>query len=261
MFGITSFEEIKENLEKHENIFDEWISHHYQADMDWLERMKKDRFHPEHQLPDVKSIIVLGAVYSASLKSQVSSESEGEVARYARGKDYHKVLKKRLVELACFLETRNPKLEIRTYASVDSGPTVDRVLAETAGLGFFGKNTCLIDPTRGSFFFIASLMTNLDLEPTSKRQMPNCGDSKKCQNACPTGALVAPGQLDARKCISYLTIENKEGIPEDLRSRIGNRLFGCDACQEACPFNNRNSKLETPSSAYAPAGRRNSKQI
>ncbi len=248
-FGVTSFEEIKENLKKHEKIFDEWVSHHYQADMDWLERMKEDRFHPENKLPDVKSIVVLGAVYSLELGVRSLEGDKGVVARYARGKDYHKVLKKKLIELSDWLKNQQiqlstPNSQLQTYASVDSGPTVDRVLAETAGLGFFGKNTCLIDPSRGSFFFIASLMTNLVLEPTPKKQMPNCGNCQNCIKNCPTGALVEPGKLDARKCISYLTIENKEGIPESLRSKIGNRLFGCDACQEACPFNIRDLRLK-----------------
>ncbi len=236
MFGVTSFEEISKNLEKHEIVFDDWIQKGFQADMNWLKDMKEDRFHPENKLADVKSIIVLGAIYSNSGATSRGSNG-GLIARYAGGKDYHKVLKKRLVELARFLETRNSKFEIRSYCSVDSGPMVDRVLAESAGLGFFGKNSCIIDPTKGSYFFIASVLTNLELESTDKKHMPNCGDCMKCQKACPTGALVGPGQMDARKCISYLTIENKEGIPVELRSKIGNRLFGCDICQEVCPFN------------------------
>ncbi|MBU1018321.1 tRNA epoxyqueuosine(34) reductase QueG [Patescibacteria group bacterium] len=262
-FGIASFEKIKKNLKKHEKIFQKWIEKGFQADMDWLRRMKDDRFHPEHVLPEVKSVIVLGANYpncgavverwwgdgsqSQSLHNEMAPQSlhnRGVVARYARGKDYHKVLKKKLAELTSFLNSQFPIPNLpagrrgsRFYASVDSGPTVDRVLAEAAELGFFGRNTCLINPPRGSYFFIASLLTDLELPEMPQKPMPACGDCMKCQNACPTGALVASGQLDARKCISYLTIENKEGIPEDLRPRIGNRLFGCDACQEVCPFN------------------------
>ncbi len=238
--GVVSLEEIRKNLKKHEAVFDDWMKRGFSADLDYLERMKEDRFHPENKLADIKSVIVLGAIYSncGSAPSSRGSNS-GVVSRYARGKDYHKVLKKRLIELSDWLksEIRNVKSEIETYVSVDSGPTVDRVLAETAGLGFFGKNSCLIDPSKGSFFFIASLYTNLELRPTEKRHFPNCGDCQKCQMACPTGAIVKPGQIDARKCISYLTIENKEGIPVELRSKIGNRLFGCDICQEVCPFN------------------------
>lgn len=243
IYGIISINELKKALERHKVVFDEWISNHYQADMDYLEKMEEDRFHPENKLRDVKSIIVLGSTYSdcGANGGANCGANCGLVARYARGKDYHKVLKKRLVLLADFLnsnnEYRTSNVECRTYASVDSGPTVDRVLAETAGLGFFGKNCSIINPKTGSYFFIASLMTNLELEPTEKPRMPNCGDCMKCQNACPTGALVSPGIIDARKCISYLTIENKGEIPIELRSKIGNRLFGCDICQEVCPFN------------------------
>ncbi|MBU0578059.1 tRNA epoxyqueuosine(34) reductase QueG [Patescibacteria group bacterium] len=254
-YGIVSFEEVRENLKKHEKIFQEWVKKGYEADMDYLERMENDRFHPENKLPDVRSVIVLADSYCGSDVASAAADGSncGVVARYARGKDYHKVLKKRLVELAEFLklqnnEHRTSNTECRTYASVDSGPTVDRVLAESAGLGFFGKNCNIIDPSKGSYFFIASLMTNLDLEPTKKKRMPNCGDCMKCQNACPIGALVSPGVLDARKCISYLTIENKGGIPEELRPKIGNRLFGCDICQECCPFNSKNSTLKTRNS-------------
>lgn len=242
-FGIVEFEKVRENLKKHEKNYKDWVAKGYQADMDWLSRMKEDRFHPDRKFPDVKSVIVLGSIYFSGGPN--CGPNGGLVARYARGKDYHKVLKKRLIVLSDFLksEARNltyqqagPKFEIETYISVDSGPMVDRVLAETAGLGFFGKNSCIIDPSKGSYFFIASVLTNLELEPTEKKHMPSCGDCMKCIKNCPTGALVSPGKLDARKCISYLTIENKEGIPIELRSKIGNRLFGCDICQEVCPF-------------------------
>jgi len=248
MFGIVPFEVARKNLEKHEKVFQKWIENGFGADMDYLKKMQKDRYHPERKLADVKSVIVLGANYYSGDNSRDNSEDNrpingpnnspfncGKVARYARGRDYHKILKKKLIELSDFLKFENPQAE--TYVSVDSRPSVDRVLAECAGLGFFGKNTCIIDPSRESFFFIASVLTNLDLKPTEVRHMPNCGDCQKCINFCPTGALVAPGVLDARKCISYLTIENKGGIPENLRSKIGNRIFGCDACQEVCPFN------------------------
>jgi epoxyqueuosine reductase len=244
MYGIVDADTLKTALKRHKVVFDEWISRRYQADMDYLERMEEDRFNPERKLPDVRSIIVLGTSYCGPNCGPASRGPNcGLVARYAVGKDYHKVLKKRLVALSDFLKTRNSKLEIRNCVSVDSGPTVDRVLAETAGLGFFGKNCNIINPKMGSFFFIASLMTNLELEPTKKIRMPNCGDCTKCINSCPTGALISPGVLDARKCISYLTIENKDGIPIELRPKIGNRIFGCDACQEYCPFNERKQEV------------------
>jgi epoxyqueuosine reductase len=226
-FGIASISEVEAALKKHEGIFERWLGRGFQAEMDFLKKMQKDRYHPEEVLPEVRSIIVLQAWYG--------TKENGGIARFARGRDYHKVLKKKLIALSNWLKAQNP--EISTYASVDSGPTVDRVLAEVAGLGFFGKNANLIDPSKGSFFFIASLMTSVELEVTQKRRMPNCGDCHKCAEACPTGAIVAPGVIDSRRCIAYLTIENKEGIPEVLRSKIGDRLFGCDTCQEVCPFN------------------------
>jgi len=226
-FGVASIAEVETALKKHEGIFKEWLKQGYQAEMGYLEAMKDDRYHPENKLADVRSVLVLQAWYG--------SGADGNVARYARGKDYHKVLKKRLVALSEWLKAQTEGVE--TYVSVDSGPTVDRVLAEVAGLGFFGKNSNLIDPSKGSYFFIATLMTNAELPVTEKRRMPDCGDCTQCTSACPTGAIVGPRVIDARRCIAYLTIENKEGIPEELRPKIGNRLFGCDACQEVCPFN------------------------
>ena len=236
-YGITDIKTLDTALRKHQIFFDEWVKKGYEADMHYLERMEEDRFSPENKLPDVKSVIVLGTIYSDGGSNCRSNG--GLVARYARGKDYHKILKKKLIELSDWLKLQSTNYNLQTYVSVDSGPTVDRVLAECAGLGFFGKNCNIVNPRYGSYFFIASLMTNLDLPPTAIGRMPNCGDCQKCQKACPTGALVKPGVLDARKCVSYLTIENKDGIPPEFRMKIGRRLFGCDACQECCPFNER----------------------
>jgi epoxyqueuosine reductase len=231
-YGIAPIDEVKAALSRHRPVFDAWESAGYEADMDYLRRMAEDRFNPEHKLPGVKSAIVLASWYGYEQK--MCSTKEGKVARYAGGRDYHKVLRKKLDALTEYLKQWNPL--VMTYPSVDSGPTVDRVLAEAASLGFFGKNSCIIDPSKGSYFFIATLFTTMDLSATPKRQMPNCGNCTKCMDACPTGAIVKPGVIDARKCISYLTIENRGGIPEDLRPKIGNRLFGCDICQEVCPF-------------------------
>lgn len=255
-YGVVDYDTLKPALEEHEGIFEKWLLKGYHGEMGYLERMKEDRYHLKNKLPDLKSVIVLAAWYSNELRD-VSSElraqeglkaqspklAAGRVARYAAGKDYHKVLKKKLIQLSDWLKQQNPLAE--TYISVDSGPTADRVLAEAAGLGFFGKNTCLIHPSKGSFFFIASLLTNLDLTSTPKKRMPNCGDCTRCMDACPTGALKGPGQIDAKLCISYLTIENKGGIPEYLRSQVGDRLFGCDICQEVCPFNAGRAHLQS----------------
>jgi len=226
-FGVVHLPELETTLRRHHGIFESWLEKGFQADMRYLELMKADRYHPENMLPDVKSFLVLQAWYG--------SAEQGNLARYARGRDYHRVLRKKLLILSDWLKRQGEGIE--TYLSVDSGPTVDRVLAEAAGLGFFGKNSNLIDPSKGSYFFIATLMTNADLPQTEKRRMPNCGDCRKCMSACPTGAIVAPHVIDARRCIAYLTIENKQGIPIELRPLIGGRLFGCDICQELCPFN------------------------
>lgn len=237
MYAVIDIESLSPQLSKHKIIFEEWVSRGFSADLDYLDNMKEDRFSPENKLSDIKSIIVLMASYNDSSWVLNRGLNRGIIARYARGKDYHRVLKKKLIKLSNYLKKQNSSCH--TYASVDSGPTVDRVFAEFAGLGFFGKSCNLINPSNGSYFFIASLMTNVELEPTPKKCMPNCGNCNKCQKSCPTRALISPGVIDASKCISYLTIENKGIIPIELRSKIGNRLFGCDICQEVCPFNER----------------------
>jgi epoxyqueuosine reductase len=237
-FGVVAVDELREVLKEHEPVFEAWLRQGYQADMGYLEAMKADRYHPENKVRDIQSVIVLQVWYSpdgGSNSGPPSGPQYGMVARYARGRDYHKILKKKLLALSGWIKAQQPEAE--TYFSADIGPTVDRALGEAAGLGFFGKNTNLIGPSKGSYFFIASLMTDQVIPPTEKRRMPSCGDCRKCISACPTGAIVAPGVIDARRCIAYLTIENKGGIPEELRPKIGNRLFGCDICQERCPFN------------------------
>ncbi|MBN1258201.1 tRNA epoxyqueuosine(34) reductase QueG [Candidatus Peregrinibacteria bacterium] len=232
-FGVADREKILNALKEHHPVFRKWLKKGMEAKMEYLKRMENDRYHPDNKLPGFKSAIALAAWYGYEQKN--CSKDRGRIARYAAGRDYHNVLTRKLKELARWLQAENPGA--KTYVSVDSGPMVDRVIAAAAGLGFFGKNTCLIHPQKGSYFFIGVVLTDLDLTPTPSLRMPNCGDCRKCIEACPTGALVAPGVLDARKCIAYLTIENKGPIPAALRPKIGNRLFGCDACQEVCPFN------------------------
>ncbi len=236
-YGIVDFKEVQRKLAEHRLVFDEWVKRGFHAGMDYLPKMAEDRYQPDRKLPEAKSAIVLASWYG--YEQNICSINQGKVARYAGGRDYHKVLKKKLIELSEWLKSqaRVSSLKCENYISVDSGPMVDRVLAEASGLGFFGRNSCLINPSKGSFFFIASLLTTLALEPTLKQPMPNCGDCTKCQRACPTGAIQGDGTIDANRCISYLTIENKGPIPIELRPKIGNRLFGCDACQEVCPFN------------------------
>ncbi len=232
-YGVAGRERVLAALKKHHGVFSAWLRQGYAAGMDYLCTMEADRFDPERKLQGFRSALVLGAWYGQEAASV--SGSFGRIARYAAGRDYHKVLRRRLKVLTAALEKQFPGSH--HYASADSGPTVDRVLAEAAGLGFFGKNSMLISPQRGSYFFIATLFSTVDLGETPRLPMPNCGTCTHCISACPTGAITAPGVIDASRCISYLTIENKGGIPEELRPKIGNRIFGCDICQEVCPFN------------------------
>lgn len=160
----------------------------------------------------------------------------GKVARYAWGKDYHKVLGKRLDALVRYLEMLAPGERFKTY--VDTGPLLERAIAQRAGIGFFGKNTNILTRRLGSWVFLANVLTTLDLAPDAP-DMRSCGDCRLCINACPTHALDTPYALDARRCISYLTIELQESVPEALRGKLSDWIFGCDICQEVCPHNRK----------------------
>jgi len=190
-------------------------------------------------LDDAQSIIVVAASYSApKIPEEIRLDpSRGIIASYAGGGDYHPWMLSRLEKLAKKIRESAPELRFRAY--VDTGPVLERDFAALSGLGFIGKNACLIHPGRGSFFFLGVLITNLELPARASQIEISCGNCTRCLEACPTGALVAPYTLDARRCISYLTIEQKGAIPRDLRPLIGNRIFGCDECQLACPWNKK----------------------
>src|SRR5919202_2284727 len=178
------------------------------------------------------------------------AEPPGPVARYARGGDYHDVMSGKLRELHAWVAERVGR-EVAGKAYVDTGPILERELARRAGLGWFGKNTNLVNPRLGSFFFLGALLVELELEPDERFEADRCGSCTRCLDACPTNAFVAPRQLDATRCISYLTIELRGAIPEGLREAVGDRLYGCDVCQEVCPWNTRFARaLEEP--AFAP---------
>ncbi len=218
--------------------------------MTYLNRTAEKRAHPELVLPGVRSVItVTQSYFTGWLPPEVRNDpARGLIAAYAWGQDYHDIILPRLEELADYLKSITPGTATRCFT--DSGPVLEREFGERAGLGFIGKNTMLIHPRRGSLFFIGEILTTLELPPSPLPVLPGCGSCTRCLQACPTHALPAPYILDSNLCISYLTIEYKGIIPRPLRSKLGNHIFGCDDCQDCCPWNER---FSTPTSepAYA----------
>lgn len=204
--------------------------------MSYLEDYKK-RVTPQLLLPGAKSVIVIGVNYYRQVGPL--KIGEGQVARYAYGRDYHKVLKSLLKKIESFIQSRDEGAQSKIC--VDSAPLLEKSYAEKAGLGFIGKNTTLITPEFGSFVLLGELLTTLELDYDAPRT-GTCGTCTRCLDACPTKAIISPGQLDARRCISYLTIENRDEIPAEFHKPLGDMIFGCDICQEVCPYNKVNAK-------------------
>lgn len=210
------------------------LKHH--GDMEYLEDYRK-RLHPQTLLAEAKSVIVMAVNYYREVEPL--PEGHGRVARYAYGRDYHKVIRKLLKQLEKFIMENLPEAKCRPC--VDSAPLFERAFAVKAGLGFIGKNTTLITPEFGSFVLLGEMITTLELE-TDKPKTGTCGTCARCLAACPTRAIIAPGQLDARRCVSYLTIEKRGDIPAEFHQLIGDKIFGCDICQEVCPYNKSRAK-------------------
>ncbi|MBA3960744.1 MAG: tRNA epoxyqueuosine(34) reductase QueG [Chthoniobacterales bacterium] len=215
----------------HATEFRAWLEAGGQAEMSWLERGAVKRGDPQLVLAGARSVIVLALNYWQG-ENSLPNEYKTRVARYAWGDDYHQVIEKKLEQLDKFLMTAGGSQ--RCY--VDTGPILERDFAATAGLGWQGKSTMLLNRSLGTWFFLAEILTTLELPPDSP-QPDRCGKCTRCIDACPTGAITAPHRLDARRCISYLTIELKGSIPLELRPLIGDRIYGCDDCLEACPWN------------------------
>ena len=221
-----------------------WLNDGYNGEMDYLARPDAvaRRGDLRGTMAPVRSVVVVGLDYLNETRGEEASDaSVGVVARYARGRDYHAVVKAKLVDLAERIQgfTERP-LTSRAY--VDTGPILERELAQRAGMGWFGRNTMLIHPRRGSWFFLGVLLLDVELEPDAPFPLDHCGSCTRCLDACPTGALLGRDDegapvMDARRCISYLTIEHRGAIPRELRGAIGNRIYGCDICQDVCPFN------------------------
>jgi epoxyqueuosine reductase len=214
----------------------DWLARGFAGTMDYMRRHEEARRHPSGVLPEVRSVLMVGM--SCAPAAQTSPiPGLGQVARYARGADYHDVLRGKLKKLLAWIQREVPGTIGRGV--VDTAPLLERDFARRAGLGWCGKNTMLIDKKLGSYFLLGALLLDLDLEPDAPFAANHCGTCTACLDACPTEAFAAPGVLDSRRCISYLTIELRGPIPAELREPMGDWVFGCDICQEVCPWNRK----------------------
>ena len=233
--------------------FAEWLARGYSGEMRYLSRSADRRRDVRQVLPSARSVIVLGTVYHTDCpcSTEVADPAEALVARYAWGDDYHDVIGGRLDALVAWMRQRaDGPFEERRY--VDTGPVQERAYAQSAGLGWIGKNTCLINATLGSWLFLSEVVCSLALEPDVPG-MDQCGTCTLCLEACPTRAFVSPGVMDARRCISYLTIELKGTIPGQWHTAVGSHVYGCDICQEVCPWNHGVSTSSDPAWQPRPA--------
>jgi epoxyqueuosine reductase len=225
--------------------YERWLENGYAGKMDYLEKHLPLKRDPRNILPQVKSIISLGMNYHTIHPSekQVKDSSLGQISRYAWGSDYHDIIRVKLRRLTKFIEeTAEAALKSRVF--VDSGPILEREYAQNAGLGWIGKNTNLINWQSGSWYFLAEILVSIELEYDLLPPRGSCGTCTRCIDECPTDAIIAPNVLDSRLCISYLTIELKGSIPRELRPQMGNLIFGCDICQEVCPWNSKATSTE-----------------
>ncbi|WP_413741590.1 tRNA epoxyqueuosine(34) reductase QueG [Sodalis sp. RH15] len=225
------------DLAAHESVLQAWLDNQYHGDMEWMARHGSLRARPHELLPGTLRVISVRMNYlpaNAAFARTLKNPRLGYVSRYALGRDYHKVLRHRLQQLGNKIREWCQEVQFRPF--VDSAPLMERPLAAKAGIGWVGKHSLILNREAGSWFFLGELLINLPL-PVDQPQQDGCGRCVACMTACPTGAIVAPYTVDARRCISYLTIELQGEIPEDLRPLIGNRIYGCDDCQLICPWN------------------------
>ncbi|MCZ8368741.1 MAG: tRNA epoxyqueuosine(34) reductase QueG [Porphyrobacter sp.] len=213
-----------------------WLGEGNHGSMEWMEARLEHRRSPQGLWPEAHSVIALGMSY-APANDPLALEGSSDHARisvYAQGKDYHDVVKKRLKALARWLVAEVPGAGVKVF--VDTAPVMEKPLGEAAGIGWQGKHTNMVSPTHGSWLFLGAIYTTLDLDPAEPHR-DQCGSCHACMDACPTNAFPSPYQLDARRCISYLTIEHKGPVPEEFRAALGNRIYGCDDCLAVCPWN------------------------
>jgi epoxyqueuosine reductase len=234
--GITDAKILKQSKRDLRNYLEQGRN----AGMSWLKDTAKQRSDPKAFYPGTHSVVMVALNYFRKHEKSILSSEFGTISLYARGRDYHKVLRKKLKILYHWIQNEEPTCNGRIF--VDSFPIMEKPLAVRAGLGWIGKNSTLLIKGKGSYFFLGGILLNLTLKPDLPYSEQFCGSCNKCQSACPTGALDAPYQLDSRKCISYLTIEHQSNIANGLQEKMKNLIFGCDICQIVCPWNRRFAK-------------------
>lgn len=223
---------------EHGAFFAVWLERGYAGDMDYMARNIERRLNILETMPEARSVLVVGWNYYQPADEPVADGSRGRIARYARGKDYHKILESRLKQILAFVRQESGR-KVKAKIYVDAGPVLEREIGSLAGIGWFGKNTMLIHPRLGSWFLLGELVLDIELDYDPPFRFDYCGSCNRCLEACPTGAIRAPRLVDSTLCISYLTIELRGPIPHELRSQMGNWVFGCDICQEVCPWNKK----------------------
>jgi epoxyqueuosine reductase len=228
--------------------FDAWLASGHHASMSWMARHAAPRRDPARLVEDCRFVVVLTLDYHRP-PTATRAEGRARVAGYARGRDYHRAFGKRIRRLASWLEQESGG---PSRSFVDTGPVLERAFAERCGLGWIGKNACLISPRRGSWFLLGVILTAAELLADDHPQPDQCGTCTACLDACPTAAIREPGVIDANRCVSYWTIEHRGVVPRDVRPGIGDWLFGCDDCQSVCPWNHTFAREASPSNAYEP---------
>ena len=224
--------------------FREWLARGYGGEMQYLERSADRRADVRAVMPSAKSVICLGTVYNSDRPPSIKRDAgQARIARYAWGDDYHDVIGRRMDALLAWMREHADGFDARAY--VDTGPVQEKVYAQYGGLGWIGKNTCVINADLGSWIFLSEIICSLPLAPDTPA-IDQCGACRRCLHACPTGALVEPYVLDATRCLSYLTIELKGPIPGDLREAVGSQAYGCDICQDVCPWNKSAAESNDP---------------
>ncbi|MCW8853115.1 MAG: tRNA epoxyqueuosine(34) reductase QueG [Gammaproteobacteria bacterium] len=227
------------NLAEHEAYLMKWLNQDFHGEMDYMQRHGTKRSRPNELEPGTLRVISVRMDYlppdARSIQKILNDSNLGCISRYALGRDYHKLIRNRLQKLVNWMQQQVGEFGYRVFT--DSAPVLEKALAENAGLGWMGKHTNLINREAGSWFFLGEIYTDLPLATSTHQTANHCGSCQACMDICPTQAIVAPYLLDARRCISYLTIELKDSIPVEFRKAMGNRIYGCDDCQLACPWN------------------------